>query len=158
MEAARMKNDESFERTSVLYLDKEGQSSTYCREESRAEASPAAEHGRDAHHKFNARSDQSNNVCNEHPLAYSFIGLQTILQFFRKGILHPSIFQAPNLHRIESEVGLSFGAKRVLFAAIPRAIIPKVDCVEIFNVGISFCLIQCLVQNIVIEIDSRDWI
>lgn len=111
MEAARMKSDESFQRMSVLYLKEEGQTSTYCREERRAKAAPAAEYGRDAHHKFNARSNQCNNVCNKHPLAYSFVGLQAILQFFRESILHPGILQTPDLHRIESEVGLSLGAR-----------------------------------------------
>lgn len=130
---------------------------TYTRDQSGDAATPSTADSEDTNHKFDGGCDEGNNVCDEHPLGNSLVDVQGLLHTIRHHIFNARILQAPDLHRVEPELGLWFGTEgrlEVVVLDISVAIAPEADGVEILEVGCFLGFFEGLGQLLVRRADA----
>ena len=103
-------------------------------EEGREEAAPAGEEGRYADQQGQAGADERYDVEDEHELADHLIVVQAIFEFFgQDGVdVQTSAVQVPGGDGVEPELSLSWGAVLVGVIPSPSAVVPQIDCVDVF--------------------------
>ena len=111
----------------------------------RSQASKSAEECEHSDKNFDNGRNQSNDVCDEHPLGHGLVGIQPISQLFAKELIHPGIVQSPDLNRIKPELVCVWRAESNIIADTtatirlegPVAVVPQMNVVKVLDIQYS---------------------
>lgn len=101
-------------------------------------ATPATADSKDTDDQLDDGESEGDYVGDEHPLGNGLVGVQGALDVAGKGILQTGLFQVPDLHRVEPELGLGLGAVAGLIAVVGSdvsfTVAPETNGIEVLDI------------------------
>lgn len=123
-----------------------GEEEGYSRHQAGHAATPATADSEDTDDQFSDRKSKCNDVGDEHPFGNGLVGVQGALDFAGKGILQATLFQVPDLQRVEPELGLGLGAVVGLIAVVGGdvsfTVAPETNGIEVLDVVLFFDFLE----------------
>lgn len=120
-----------------------------CGAEGGEERAPTGEYSRKPNHQRHHRGGQGEDVQVEDSLAGGVVGGQAIAEGFGKKRVdcNAGVVQAPDVDRVEPEVGLRVGAVCVRVVAVPAAVAAHVDGVVVLHAQRLFGRLERTAQH-----------